>query len=176
MSKKKTKINFNFICELFVIVLSVVAICMMFVHSVDVVGYSTTKYGYTGLQATFGYTAEDSSVSELAFSFVNLLPYIFILFSVVLTVLSMIGSLKGKVGKYVVCGLLFAAGVLFFLEGVFTVYGDLFNNVITQWINSNSSAKITTELATGAIVAGIVSILAAVCEALTFTLCKKKRK
>lgn len=173
---RKKKVSINFVFELLVVVFSVVAICMMFVKSVNVVGYSNTKYGYTGLQATFGYTPEDSTISELAFSFMNLLPYILLVFAAVLTILSMMGSLKGKVVKYVICGLLVVSGILFFLEGVFTVYGDLFNNAVTNWLNNNSGSKITTELAVGAIIAGCASLVAAVCECLTFTLKTKKKK
>ena len=160
MSKKKVQLKLIF--DVLAVVLSVVAICMMFVKSVYVQG--VLKAEYTGLEATFGCVNSDTDLSFLEFSFMNLLPYILLVGAVVLIVLSVCGMAKGKLTRYLSCGLLVASGVLFFCIGAFVVPGDFY------------VVKVTTELAVGSIVAGSCALVAAVCELLTLLLKTKKRK
>ncbi len=157
MAKKKSSVAP--ILALLAVVCGVVAICMCFVTSVNVVGYTSTNYPYTGLQATFGYTAENSSISELAFSFMNLLPYILVIVAVVIAVLSLVGVSRSRLVKFIACGLFVVSGILFFCEGSFTVLGDLFNNTGTSIVGSLTGAEINVNITTGAIVAGITSIV-----------------
>ena len=155
----KKKFNISPILALLAIVCGVVSICMMFVKSVNVVGYLKTEYPYSGLQATFGYTAEDAKVSQLNFSFMNLLPYILLVVAIVLAVMIVLKKSNNKLLSFVICGLLVASGILFFCEGAFTVLGDFFDNTITGGIGAVTGAEITVELATGAIVAAISSLV-----------------
>lgn len=173
MAKKKS--NVSPLLAMLSIVCGVVSICMMFVKSINVVGYLNTSKEYTGMQATFGYTAENSKVSELAFSFMNLLPYILLVVAIVLVVLSILGVSKSKIVKFVACGLFVVSGILFFCEGSFTVLGDLFNNKATQIVGSITSAEITANLAVGAIVAGASSLVGGALMLLSTFMAKKSK-
>lgn len=161
MSKKKVELKLIF--DVLAVVLSVVAICMIFVKSVAVQGL--LKAEYTGFEATFGCINPDTELSFLNFSFMNLLPYILLVCAVLLVILSMCGIVKGKLAKYLACAFMVASGVLFFCIGAFVVPGDFY------------VVKVTTELAVGSIVAGCASLVAGALECLTFVLkTKKKRK
>ena len=159
MSKKKVELKLIF--DVLAVVLSVVAVCMIFVKSVYVQGLLTAEY--TGLEATFGCVNPDTELSFLNFSFMNLLPYILLVLAVVLVILSMCGIVKGKVAKYLACALLAVSGILFFCIGAFVVPGDFY------------VVKVTTGLMVGAIVAGSCALVAAACEVLTLVLKTKKR-
>ena len=157
MAKKKIKISPIF--ALLSIVCAVVSFGMMFVKSINVVGYSKTEYPYTGLQAVFGVAGEKTDITQLEFSFMNLIPYILLAVAVILIVLSILKRSNNRILNFVICGLFIASGILFFCEGAFTVLGNFFDNGLTGVIGGVSGAKITVEITVGAIVAAICSIV-----------------
>ncbi len=161
MAKKKSKksplTSVGVLTAMAAALLAVVAICMMFVPAATV---NDTNMTYTGLQLTFGYSEDTllGTVTVLNFSFLNFLPYLLALAGIVFSVLTALGKL-GKIAPIIATVCYLAAGVLFFL-------------VITMCVpNSGDSKDLadlfrkTLSLGAGAIVAGVLSILAALCSA-----------
>lgn len=158
MAKKKVKINnLRLILSAVAALFAVVAFFLMFAPAAtfEVVG---TKGSYSGAQMTFGYT-ETTTVpivgteiksTVLNFSFLNLLPYILLVAGIVFNFLNKFC----KFSNFISAGCYVVAGVLFFLVIVMCApnveNADLVN-----------SFKENLTLGAGAIVAGILSILAA---------------
>ncbi len=145
------------------VLLAVVAFCMLAVNAFSVT-QSATILGqtventtvYTGVQAVFG------KENALAFSFMNLLSYIFVFAGVVLALLRVFGVLKSKIFDYVIVALFVVAAVFFFLTIQFVVWDADLKSVLDL-------AKSTYALGAGPIVAGILSILSAGCVAVAST-------
>ena len=162
MAKKKTNskksFSLNQIMSVVAIVLGVVALAMMFVTTVNVPAtdlgvLGTVEYeGYTGLNVAFGYSEND--VAILSFSFMALLPYVMVLAGIVLTALNTFGKKGSKLFDFVSIGAFIAAGVLFFLMPSFMVFADNLAGAILE--------AIEWELAIGAIVSAICSVVAGV--------------
>lgn len=152
MAKKKVKINnLGLIVSAVSALLAVVAFFLMFAPAAtyEILG---TKGSYTGAQMTFGYseTVLGSEIAIINFSFLNLLPYILIVAGIVFNFLTKFC----KFSNFISAGCYVVAGVLFFLVIVMCMpnveNADLVN-----------SFKENLTLGAGAIVAGILSILAA---------------
>ena len=163
MAKKKSKKSLP-IFALLAIVCAVVSICMMFVDSIKVVaetskGTSEDGVFYTGLQAVFGYTDEKTKIKVFEFSFMNLLPYLLLVGAIVLSVMLVLKKSNNKLFSFVICGLLIAAGVLFFFEGAFTIIADTGINNIASGLGQIFGVESKVELAVGAIVAAISSLV-----------------
>lgn len=154
---KKDQIKLiNMIAACAAVLFGIVAIVMMFVPSVKIVDTDTV---YTGLQVTFG-LKEDSllGVQQIfAFSFMNLLTYILVIVGLVGIVLSFLNK-GGKFIPFIAAACFLVAGVFFFLQVQYCIPGDnLINNIVAGF---GSNPKEALGLAAGAIVAGILSILA----------------
>ena len=92
MAKKK-KVKVNDLFDIVAIILGVVALCMMFVNAINVdVLLGTVTY--TGAQITFGYATEYATY--FSFSFLNLLPYLLVVCSVIVLVLQLTKTIKTK--------------------------------------------------------------------------------
>lgn len=160
MAKRKSGLSFWL--TIVSIACGVASICMMFLKSIKlttvekITGLKTSSE-YTGLQAVIGYT--ENKVSALKFSFLNLLPYILLVIAIIISVLALFGMTKGKIVKFVVCGLFIVSGVLFFCESQFIVLGDLFKNELTGLLKT---VELQRSLGLGAIIAGSCSLVGGV--------------
>lgn len=161
MAKKKGKknllTNVGVLTAMAAALLAVVAICMMFVPAAVV---TDTKITYTGLQLTFGYSEDTilGTVSILDFSFLNFLPYILALAGIVFNVLTALGKL-GKIAPIVATVCYLAAGILFFLATTMCAPHTGDSKDLAD------AFRETLSLGAGAIVAGVLSILAALSSA-----------
>ncbi len=125
-------------CE---VVFAVLAFIMMFLPAVEGKLLGTT---YNAFQTSFGYT--DNSVKIWGFSFGNFLTFVFLLVAIAGCCVKVVFQ-KGNISKLagVVSAVLFVvAGVFFFLNQAFAV----------------SDLKDAYQLAVGAILSGVFSIIA----------------
>lgn len=158
MAKRKRKSNTKVALSLLEIILAIAAICMLFVPVIGVKDSDTT---FTGMQAAFGYTLSnkkgslDLSYHVLAFSFMAFLPYLLSIISVVLIVVSLVLKNGYKLVKFLVALVFIASAVFFFLTTNFVTGAD----DLTSYLASNT----TFTLGVGAIVAGVVSAVGALC-------------
>lgn len=157
MAKKKTKSLNNNILYLVAAVLGVVAVCMIFVAAFVVKdsGTGALSETYTGLQAVFGYSTEKADY--LAFSFMNLLPYVLVIAGVVIAVLRFFGVAKNNIMDWVSVALFVVGGILFFCTASFTILSEGYNDLIKA--ANVIKTYVTTGLGAGPIIAGICSIL-----------------
>lgn len=152
------KLSLGKIVAIAATVLGVVALIMLFVPQLAYKSATGFDKGdpLTGLQITFGYSEKD--VAILNFSFGNLLTYILLIVAIVFAVLALLGKL-GKIAPIVSAACFVLAGVFFFCAQAFTVVnvGKLTGdgaNAVREAFNK------THTLGAGAIVGGILSILA----------------
>ncbi len=159
---KKTKISVERIIFGIVALLGIVAICMIFAKNVNIevkssnsnISFSLDGGSYSGADVTFG------KENYFDFSFMNLLTYILVLASVVLSILKVTNVLKGNISEYIIAALLLVAGIFFFCTGAFTII--------------SSGVSITKSLAVGAILGGIFSLAGCVLSVLPVLLKKSK--
>ena len=139
--------------DIIALALGVIAICMMFLPAITQKADDPTTFN--GLQVAFGYseTSGNLTYNYLAFSFMNLLPYILLLAGVVILVLALIGK-PFKFLNLVVCCLFVVAGVLLFLTHAFIVPATNLGG----YVNGINPENYT--LGIGAILGGIFAILA----------------
>lgn len=165
MAKKKSKksplTSVGVLTAMAAALLAVVAICMMFVPAATI---SELKLEFTGLQMTFGYKEGEAVI--FAFSFLNFLPYLLALAGIAFSVLTALGKL-GKIAPIIATVCYLAAGVLFFLVITCSVLGEGFDTILSlgSLLLGKGSGKELLSLGAGAIVAGVLSILAALCSA-----------
>lgn len=159
--RKKSKSSLN-LFNLAAIILGVVALCMIAVASLTVKGSVFGLSGetnYSGLKAVFGY--KDGDTTYLLFSFLNLLPYLFVLASVVILAMQMFGKANSSIMSFVVFGLFVASGVLFLFAPAFTNFSEGYQNAIDL---ANTLTKVVTkELGIGAIISACASFAAGLC-------------
>ncbi len=165
MAKKKTgKISVGTIVAGIAILLGIAAIVMMFVPQLNYQSATGLVKGdpLNGMQITFGYSTEvlGSTVTKLDFSFMNLLTYILALVGIVFAVLALMGKL-GKIAPIVAAAAFIVSGVFFFCAEQFMVVhvGDLTGDAAQK---VSDAFKELYTLGAGAIVGGILSILAGV--------------
>lgn len=159
--KKKSKGLLGTVIALAAIVLGIVSLCMLFAPCVGVKDTETT---YTGAQLMFGYTKKldvlGSTVETELFKFsANFVTFVLLIVGIVLAVLALLGKL-GKIAPLVSAACFIVAGVFWFLIISFcspAVSDALGSDVQAEAIKK---AKETLELGAGAIVGGILSILA----------------
>lgn len=146
-------------CDLISLALGVVAICMIFLPAI--VQKAEDPLTFSGLQVAFGYSETNGNLvyNYLAFSFMNLLPYILLLAGVVLLCLSAMGK-SFKFVNLVVCCLFVVAGVFMFLTLSFVVPATNLGGYLNG-INVENYA-----LGVGSILGGIFAILAGVASGL----------
>ena len=130
---------------------------MLFLANVKVKEADTT---YTGIQTAFGHKEKVlyNEIQIFHFSFLNLLPYILVLVGLVLGLIGGLG--KGKALLIIIATLVFfGAGVLFFFVPSFVQFNGDASSIINAF---GGNVKEMFELAYGAIIAGICSLLAGV--------------
>ena len=157
MAKKKNGFSTAKIFYLIAGVLGVVAICMIALTSMNVkgsvLGFTSTSE-FTGIQTTFGYKSENGT-EYLLFSFMNLLPYIFVLVATLIAVAKVFGKMDSGLMGFIALGLFVAGGVLFLLNTQFTVLSESYANAIK--VANAFTTTVTKSLGTGAIVSACCS-------------------
>jgi len=165
MSKKKTSLKAG-VYYAVALVLALAAVAMIFLPNVKLYGVISETVHYTGngLNAVFGYS--DGSISVFSFSVMNLITYILPLAALVLVVLKMANVGKSNLLDVLAMIMLVVGGVFFFLVPTFA---------ISEYANTANSLVHTMDknLAIGAILGGIFSILGAVVLCLKLVLKKK---
>lgn len=153
MAKKKAKLQVGKIVAGAAALLGLIAFCMLFAPQLaakKVLGYDT-GITYTGINVTFG------KENVFSFSFPNLLTYIFALLGIVFAVLALLKG--GKLAAIISAAAFIAAGVFFFCTVPFTMpyVGELTGDAASSVAET---ARKALELAAGAIVGGVFSLLA----------------
>ena len=170
MAKKKDS-SLGKLLYLGSIVAGVVAIAMIFLTSMKIEGSvfglsGTTEY--SGINVVFGYSTDNAEY--IKFSFLNLLPYLFVVGGVILVALKICGISKTKLFDLIAMVLFIAGGALFFFTPNFVVLAESFKNAIT--IANSIKTIVTMGLGIGAILSGVLSIGAGVIIAVKNFLCK----
>lgn len=172
MAKSKQGKKYYKIIAAAAAVLGLVAFFMMFAPAaVFTAPLSKETVSYTGAQAAFGYSqtttvvGSDITVQYLAFSFMNFLPYLCIVAAIVLSVLGILGKL-GKIADFAAALLYVLAGVFFFCTVAFLNLGEGYED-IAEYIMEYFT------LGAGAVVAGVLSLIAGIACAANAVLFKK---
>lgn len=153
------KISLNKILYGIAVLLSVVAIFMIFAPALGISYTGHDNATYSGLQAVFGYSVTRGSgalsvtTNYLSFSFMNLLTYILLIVAIVLLVVKLCGKLNSKIVDYIIAVLLVVSGIFFFVTSNFAVLAGFYDA---------TADAITRTLGAGAIVAGILALVSAI--------------
>ena len=156
MAKRKSSVGkpLSFVAA----VLGLAAVVMLFLPAIGIKDTDTT---YTGLQITFGY--KDSVLgleyTVFDFSFMNLLTYILAVVGIVFSVLSAMGK-GSKFAAFIAVAAFAVSGVFFFLSVSYTLPNEDASKIIS-FVGGDIKDALT--LAYGAIIGGVASLLAAVC-------------
>ena len=148
--------------------LGLLALVMAFVPSVTI---ASCELAFTGINVTFGFskiTQFGNSVIAtpfLAFSFMNFLTYALVIAGIALVVLSFL-NIGGKYIPFIAAACFLLAALFFFLQVQFTLPTEDLVTVVKTYnprdaLEKTFNAKNYFALGTGAIVAAISSILAA---------------
>lgn len=170
MAKKK-KISLALILSAVAALLGIVTIVMLAApgisYTLEVFGQkATTKYSMA--QLTFG-----NKDGGFAFSFMNFLPFLLVIAGIALCVIT---ALKGnKFTAFIAAVCFLAAGILFFCCKQLIVFdtGDLTGDLKDAAVEIAKETIKEFKLGVGAILAGILSILAALASAGAAVLGKK---
>ena len=158
MAKRKSSVGkpLSFVAA----VLGLAAVVMLFLPAIGIKDSDTT---YTGLQITFGYKGKDPLLgleyTVFNFSFMNLLTYILAIVGIVFSVLSAVGK-GSKFAAFIAAAAFAVSGVFFFLSVSYTLPNEDASKIIS-FIGGDIKDALT--LAYGAIIGGVASLLAAVC-------------
>ena len=156
MAKRKSSVGkpLSFVAA----VLGLVAVVMLFLPAIGIKDTDTT---YTGLQITFGYKESllGFEYTVFDFSFMNLLTYILAVVGIVFSVLSAMGK-GSKFAAFIAAAAFAISGVFFFLSGSYTLPNEDASKIIS-FVGGDIKDALT--LAYGAIIGGVASLLAAVC-------------
>lgn len=163
MAKKKNSVSKY--TSLLAILLAIASACMIFCTAIVYkVSDSANPVNFTGMQVTFGYTANalegitssiKADINYFAFSFMNLLPYILLLAGIVFAVLKVVGGKNNsKMFSFVAAACFIAGGVLMFCVVPFSVLGT---NELVQTFSVLKKQYMS--LGVGAIVGGVLGIL-----------------
>ena len=164
MAKKKNSVSKY--TSLLAILLAIASACMIFCTAIVYkVSDSANPVNFTGMQVTFGYTANalegitssiKADINYFAFSFMNLLPYILLLVGIVFAVLKVVGDKNNsKMISFVAAACFIAGGVLMFCVVPFSVLGT--NEILGKAIPTINKQYMS--LGIGAIVGGVLGIL-----------------
>lgn len=120
-----------------------IAFCMLFVSCVELTGIYASSF-YTGSQIVFGFGG------VLSFSFMNFLPFFFVFVAVIIVALNFFGAFKSLDFdvEIIATALFLVAAVLFFWS--------------PRFVQINNGAFSGRKLATGLIMAAMLSILSAI--------------
>ncbi|MBQ7579556.1 MAG: hypothetical protein IJT25_03405 [Clostridia bacterium] len=160
MTKKKQTINLYYCLA---VVLSLVAICMIFVPNVKIVGTLSDAVHYTGNGISTVFGMKDGSLSVFSFSVLSLLTYLLPLCALILMALKMAKVSKSNLLDIISIVLLVVSAVFFFIAPSFA---------ISEYANTLGSLA-SKKLAIGAILGGVFSALSAVILCLNLVLKKK---
>lgn len=156
MAKRKSSVGkpLSFVAA----VLGLVAVVMLFLPAIGIKDTDTT---YTGLQITFGYKESllGFEYTVFDFSFMNLLTYILAVVGIVFSVLSAMGK-GSKFAAFIAAAAFAVSGVFFFLSVSYTLLNEDASKIIS-FVGGDIKDALT--LAYGAIIGGVASLLAAVC-------------
>lgn len=156
MAKRKSSVGkpLSFVAA----VLGLVAVVMLFLPAIGIKDTDTT---YTGLQITFGYKESllGFEYTVFDFSFMNLLTYILAVVGIVFSVLSAMGK-GSKFAAFIAVAAFAVSGVFFFLSVSYTLPNEDASKIIS-FVGGDIKDALT--LAYGAIIGGVASLLAAVC-------------
>lgn len=157
MAKRKSSVGkpLSFVAA----VLGLAAVVMLFLPAIGIKDTDTT---FTGLQITFGYKGKNSLGLEYTvfnFSFMNLLTYILAVVGIVFSVLSAMGK-GSKFAAFIAAAAFAVSGVFFFLSVSYTLPNEGASKFIS-FVGGDIKDVLT--LAYGAIIGGVASLLAAVC-------------
>lgn len=156
MAKRKSSVGkpLSFVAA----VLGLVAVVMLFLPAIGIKDTDTT---YTGLQITFGYKESllGFEYTVFDFSFMNLLTYILAVVGIVFSVLSAMGK-GSKFAAFIAAAAFAISGVFFFLSVSYTLPNEDASKIIS-FVGGDIKDALT--LAYGAIIGGVASLLAAVC-------------
>ncbi len=156
MAKRKSNLGkpLSFVAA----VLGLVAVVMLFLPAIGIKDTDTT---YTGLQITFGYKESllGFEYTVFDFSFMNLLTYILAVVGIVFSVLSAMGK-GSKFAAFIAAAAFAVSGVFFFLSVSYTLPNEDASKIIS-FVGGDIKDALT--LAYGAIIGGVASLLAAVC-------------
>lgn len=156
MAKRKSSVGkpLSFVAA----VLGLVAVVMLFLPAIGIKDTDTT---YTGLQITFGYKESllGFEYTVFDFSFMNLLTYILAVVGIVFSVLSAMGK-GSKFAAFIAVAAFAVSGVFFFLSVSYTLPNEDASKIIS-FVGGDIKDVLT--LAYGAIIGGVASLLAAVC-------------
>lgn len=156
MAKRKSSVGkpLSFVAA----VLGLVAVVMLFLPAIGIKDTDTT---YTGLQITFGYKESllGFEYTVFDFSFMNLLTYILAVVGIVFSVLSAVGK-GSKFAAFIAVAAFAVSGVFFFLSVSYTLPNEDASKIIS-FVGGDIKDVLT--LAYGAIIGGVASLLAAVC-------------
>ena len=177
MAKKKG-LNLGMILCGAAALLGLVAFFMLFAPNLtssytNILNGKSETVGYSGLETVFGAahktTVAGKEVSEevFKFSFLSLLPYLLALVGVVMAVLAVLGKL-GKIAPIVSAACFVVAAILFFIA----VPTCVLNVSDKATADDISKLKEGFSLGAGVIVAGVLSILAALASGATLVLKK----
>lgn len=156
MAKRKSSVGkpLSFVAA----VLGLAAVVMLFLPAIGIKDTDTT---YTGLQITFGYKESllGFEYTVFNFSFMNLLTYILAVVGIVFSVLSAMGK-GSKFAAFIAAAAFAVSGVFFFLSVSYTLPNEDASKIIS-FVGGDIKDALT--LAYGAIIGGVASLLAAVC-------------
>ena len=156
MAKRKSSVGkpLSFVAA----VLGLAAVVMLFLPAIGIKDTDTT---YTGLQITFGYKESllGFEYTVFNFSFMNLLTYILAVVGIVFSVLSAMGK-GSKFAAFIAVAAFAVSGVFFFLSVSYTLPNEDASKIIS-FVGGDIKDALT--LAYGAIIGGVASLLAAVC-------------
>lgn len=156
MAKRKSNLGkpLSFVAA----VLGLAAVAMLFLPAIGIKDTDTT---YTGLQITFGYKESllGFEYTVFDFSFMNLLTYILAVVGIVFSVLSAMGK-GSKFAAFIAAAAFAVSGVFFFLSVSYTLPNEDASKIIS-FVGGDIKDALT--LAYGAIIGGVASLLAAVC-------------
>jgi len=161
----KNKRRVNLIVSVFQIVLILVAIAMLFLPAVKLTNDAGTTY--TGFDVVFGkietvkILVATLQYTVFEFSILNLVPYIGLVFTLVLILLMLLTKNRGsKLIDFVLFLVLLVSAVLLLLTVEFSIVGNDFTELYSALSGDNFKFSDYANLGVGAIIAGISTLLA----------------
>lgn len=174
MAKRKNNSNVKKLCSLVAAVFGLIAIAMIFLPAINIFDKDIN-----GIKAVFGYSETTGTIIKvskqvLELSIGNLITYILVVIGLVISLLTLtkIGR-KNKVLPLFATVVFIAAGVLFFFQVNFVVLStDLLEMLSIDPAEYIKQVKSESTLLVGPIVAGVLSIIAGLCSAVSGLLTK----